>query len=201
MLPVTVVVEGTTDASILQRVIETGGCSIDVIHGQRGKGHIAANMRGYNNAARFSPWIILRDLDQDAVCAPSLIESLLPERSRWMNLRIAVRAVETWLLADPEALADYLRVRRALVPSDPESLADPKQALVNLARHSRVGAIRDDMAPAAGMTSRVGPAYASRISEFARDRWRPGIARHHSDSLRRCMDAVRRMRIAFERGR
>lgn len=184
---------------VLARALELADCTVDIVHGQRGKAHIDRYIRGYNSAARFTPWIVLRDLDSDAQCAPDLVGRLLPAPSQWMTLRIAVRAIESWLLADPEALSDYLRVRRALVPQDPESLPDPKGALVALAAKSRLAAIRADMVPAAGMTSRVGPAYSSRISEFALTRWRPGIARQRSDSLRRCIESVRSLKRAFER--
>jgi len=198
VLPVTVVVEGSTDLPVLSRVLEFVDCSIDVAHGQRGKADIDRNIRGYNSAARFSPWIILRDLDDDAPCAPVLVSRILAAPSSWMRLRIAVRAIESWLLADAETLSDYLRIRRALVPTDPEALADPKGSLVDLARRSRLSAIRADMVPSAGVTSRVGPAYPSRVAEFARTLWRPEVARQHSESLQHCIDSVRSLKRAFE---
>ena len=187
-----------TDVPVLTRVLGLVGCSIDVVHGQRGKAEIDKSIGGYNSAARFSPWVVLRDLDSDAPCAADLVLRTLPASSQWMRLRIAVRAVESWLLADAEALSDFLRVRRAIVPPDPDGLADPKGTLVNIARRSRLRAIRQDMVPEVGMTSRVGPAYSSRITEFARTRWRPEVARERSDSLRRCVESVRSLREAFE---
>jgi hypothetical protein len=195
---VTVVVEGPTDLPVLSRVLEFVDCSIDVAHGQRGKASIDRNIRGYNNAARFSPWIVMRDLDHDAACAPELAAAILPWPSQWMRLRIAVRALESWLLADAEALSNYLHIRRAHVPNNPEALDDPKRSLVDLARRSRRAAIRDDMVPAEGVTSRVGPAYPSRVAEFARTQWRPGVAREHSESLRSCIESVRLLKHAFE---
>ena len=198
MLPVTVVVEGPTDLAVLSRVLEFVDCSIDIAHGQRGKASIDRNIRGYNNAGRFSPWIILRDLDHDAACAPGLAAALLPAPSRWMRLRIAVHAMESWLMADAEGLSDYLHIRRAHVPDNPETVDDPRRSLVDLARRSRLAAIRDDMVPAEGVTSRVGPAYPSRVAEFARTYWRPEVAREHSDSLRRCIESVQLLKHAFE---
>lgn len=198
MLPVTVVVEGPTDLSVLSRVLEFVDCSIDVAHGQRGKASIDRNILGYNNAANFSPWLVLRDLDHDAACAPELAAAILPVPSQWMRLRIAVRAMESWLLADAEALSNYLHTRRAHVPNNPDALDDPKRSLVDLARRSRRAAIRDDMVPAEGATSRVGPAYPSRVAEFARTEWRPDVARDHSESLRRCIESVRLLKHAFE---
>ena len=115
-----------------------------------------------------------------------------------MRFRVAVRAIESWLLADAESLSEYLRVRRAMIPADPDRLDDPKATLVKIARQSRVTAIRLDMVPEQGMTSRVGPAYSSRVTEFARRRWRPEVARDHSDSLERCIESAHALRDAFE---
>ena len=198
MLPVTIVTEGITDVPVLARVLELAGCSIHVSHGQRGKVGIDKNLGGYNSAARFSPWVVLRDLDSDATCAAEFVSRILPVPSQWMRFRVAVRATESWLLADAETLSEYLRVRRAIIPADPDRLADPKATLVNIARQSRAAAIRLDMVPEAGMTSRVGPAYSSRVTEFARKRWRPEVARDHSESLRRCIERALALRDAFE---
>ena len=63
---VTVAVEGPSDLSILRRVLEYAGCTVHVVHGRGGKNQINANLTGYNNAARFAPWVVLRDLDHDA---------------------------------------------------------------------------------------------------------------------------------------
>ena len=101
-------------------------------------------------------------------------------------------------MADAESLSVYLRVPRAIVPADPDRLENPKRALVDIARRSRLAAIRQDMVPGPGMTSRVGPAYSSRVSEFARLHWRAEVASGQSDSLRRCIGAVRSLRLAFE---
>jgi hypothetical protein len=47
------------------------------------------------------------------------------------------------------------------------------------------------MVPDAATSSRVGPAYTSRVAEFAVDYWRPDVALENSDSLRRCIERVR----------
>lgn len=176
VVPVTVAIEGMSDASVIRRVLELGGCKVHVVHGRTGKRHIDPNIGGYNNAARWAPWLVVRDQDMDARCAGELASRILPKPADWMRFRIAVRAIEAWLLADAEMIAEFLQVRRALVPTTPEALDDPKGALVNLARQSRSRAIRADMVPAQGTTGRVGSGYASRVSEFADTTWRPEVA-------------------------
>lgn len=190
---VTLAVEGVTDAAVLRKLLDAEGFEVYAVYGLRGKTNLDASLVGFNNAARFSPWLVVRDLDHDGVCAPALSEALLPTPGRWMRLRIAVREAEAWLLADPESLARYLRIRRALVPSDPEGLADPKQTLVNLARRSRRPAIVADMVPRQGLSADVGPAYTARVSEFALRHWRPEVAAKSSPSLNRCIERVREL--------
>jgi hypothetical protein len=190
---VTLAVEGITDAAVLRKVLGAEGFDIHAVYGLRGKTNLDARLVGFNKAAQFSPWLVVRDLDHDHECGAGLARSLLPAPRRWMRFRIAVRETEAWLLADPDSLAAYFRVRRGLVPANPEGLADPKQALVNLARRSRRQLIVTDMVPRQGLSADVGPAYTARVSEFALQHWRPNVAAQSSPSLRRCIERVREL--------
>ena len=94
-------------------------------------------------------------------------------------------------------IAAFLGVRAALIPRNPDAEDDPKAALVNLARRSRWRMVREDMVPREGSGGRVGPVYAGRLIEFvaAGERsWRPDVAARRSDSLRRCVEALRTLR-------
>jgi hypothetical protein len=107
-----------------------------------------------------------------------------------------VREVEAWLLADREQIAKFLSVSKASVPDDPESETDPKQTMVNLASRSRRREIREDIIPRPGSGRAIGPAYTSRLIEFAssaKTQWRPEAAAEHSSSLRRCLACLRRL--------
>lgn len=99
-------------------------------------------------------------------------------------------------MADADALASYLSIVKTRVPTDPEAEADPKRTLVNLARRSRRTAIVQDMVPREGSGRSEGPAYASRIKEFAENHWRPDAAAERSDSLRRAITCLRRLAAA-----
>jgi hypothetical protein len=167
------VVEGPADEAIARRLAEEAGFTLSDVYVKRGKNALDSKLRAYSAAALFSPWLVLRDLDHDADCAPSLVASLLPDRPPALLLRIPVRAAEAWLLADREAIADYLSAPLGAVPERPEDLDRPKRGLVHLAQRSRRRAIRDDMAPASGTSAQVGPGYTSRLIEFASQHWQP----------------------------
>lgn len=183
-------VEGIIDEALVARLISHVGGEQGAVYGKAGKSRLLERLRGFNEAARRFPWLVLVDLDADFECAPDALPVWLPAPSPWMCFRIAVREAEAWLLADRQSLAAYLGVSRAVVPRDPEALADAKQALINVASHSRRRAIRDDIVPRAGSGRQVGPGYAGRVIDFVQSRWQPDIAADAAPSLRRCLDAV-----------
>ena len=178
-------VEGPTDEVVLRRVIEHYGATLGAVYGKNGKPTLLKQLPGYNHAAQFHPWIVLVDLDQDADCAPPIRAHWLPNPAPNMLFRIAVREVESWLLADRETLASFLGVPLGRVPVQVEALDDPKAALVNIARTSRRRDIRADMVPRDGSGRVVGPAYTSRLIEYSQGAWRPHVAVRYSDSLAR----------------
>lgn len=191
---VTLAVEGDSDRAAAVRILETLGFEAGPVHGLRGKPWLMQHLPGYNNAARFAPWLVLVDLNGDAHCAPEFTTRVLSSPAPHMHLRVAVRAVEAWLLADVERLARFLGVSESRCPPDPDALDNPKRTLVDLARHAR-RAIREDMVPAPGTSIAVGPGYTGRIIEFAAAHWRPVVAARHSDSLARCLRALREWRL------
>jgi hypothetical protein len=189
-------VEGVTDEVVLRSLIQAAGLSVGTVYGKQGKDHLKKNLAAYNQAARYTPWCVLLDLDQDADCAPLLCSALLPEPGGWMCLRIVVRSIEAWLMADREQLAAFLSIPVSRIPTDVEAVERPKETLINLAARSRRRAIKEDMVPREGSGRSVGPGYTAQIIEFVTDQergWRPLVAAAHADSLRRCMDCLRRL--------
>lgn len=134
--PVTLVVEGITDVPIVERILTDAGMNAGPVYVANGKTNLDRRLKSYNSAARFSHWLVLRDLNSDEGCAPNLVSRLLPDPSPGMRLQIAVRAVEAWILADAANLPRFLAIPGTLLPPDPEGLAKPKAALVELARRS-----------------------------------------------------------------
>lgn len=186
---VTIAAEGTVDIAAAIRLCEHVGHTAGRTFPQRGKGNLDRQLPGYVNAARFEPWLVLRDLDDDA-CAPALTRRLMPVSSRYMMLRIAVRAIESWFLSDAVSFAQYFEIPEERIPPHPDTLADPKRTVLTLVERSSPRAIRAAMLPGSGMTRSVGPAYSAKLIEFARSVWRIDAAASVSPSLNRCVAAL-----------
>ncbi len=194
---ITGAVEGDVDEAVVRCLIEHIQARTRAVYGRNGKGHLHRRLSGYNQAARFSPWIVLVDLDHDSECAPPFRDSWLPDPSQYMCFRVAVRAVKAWLMADRERLARFLSVDLARIPQNVESVSHPKLTMVEIAQHSRRREIREDMVPRAGSGRVVGPAYTARLIEFvmvAKFGWRPEVAAECSESLKRCLRCLRRLK-------
>ncbi len=184
-LTVAAAVEGPVDEVVLRRVLEEAGLSLYPVYITHGKPMLLQRLSGFNHAAYAAPWVVLVDLDRDADCAPSVLNQWLPHPAPSMCFRIVVRAVEAWLLADREASASYLSVPLARIPLNPESLDNPKLALVAIARRSARGNIREGLVPRPESGRQVGPTYTSHMITYAQSVWRPEVAEQAADSLRR----------------
>lgn len=192
-IPLTAAVEGDADEAVVRRIAREVNRDVHVVHVSRGKGSLDARLGGYNNAARFAPWVVVRDLNADARCAPELVRRLLPVPAQYMMFRITVRKIEAWLLSDRVTMSRFLGVSVSRIPDQPEALDDPKATLVSIAQHSRYSTVAEDIVPVPGMSVSVGRGYTARIIEFATRYWRPLVAADVSDSLARCMRAISRI--------
>lgn len=186
------VVEGTADQAVAQALARETGFVLRGVYVKKGKDRIDLKLAAYAQAARYGLWLVIRDLDHDAECAPMLLDSLCPSRPPGLQVRIAVREVEAWLLADREAIASYFGVSAGVLPVRPDELDRPKIALVNVARRARRKEIRRDLVPNDGSSAVVGPAYTARVAEFVTSHWRPRVAARESPSLARAIEALDR---------
>jgi hypothetical protein len=190
MAYLTIAGEGTLDIVAARKIAAVCGHVVIAEYPKGGKSRLDPQIPGYARAAVYSPWFVLRDLDHDAPCPGALAIELVTHRPDGLILRVAVRSLKSWLLADNTAIARYLGVRAAEISSDPESLEYPKQSLVNIARRSRWRRIRDALVPEAGLSTSEGPGYNIEMSIFARDQWDPERAAKNSLSLERCISAL-----------
>lgn len=160
------------------------------VHVNHGIARIKSNIKKWNEAARNVPVIILVDSD-DSVCAGQMKADWLPNgESRKLIFRIAVREVESWLLADHVELPAFLGISASLLPRNPDRVVDPKKQLLQLAKRSRRRMIREGIVPRVGSGATVGPAYNDILAEYADAKWSIMAARKASPSLNRACAAL-----------
>jgi hypothetical protein len=199
IMGVSVGVEGQSDQGVASAIIKSCGLSVAGYFGNHGKHSLLKKLPGYNAAAMHSPWIVLVDLDKDGPCPGAKCNEWLPNPSPLMCFRIAVREMESWLLADREEIARFLGVPESRIPAQPETLDDPKATLISLASRSRKRDIREGLVPRPGSGRSVGSTYASDISSFARTQWRPSVAAEAAPSLARCISRVQQLATTINR--
>ena len=193
-IPVHLAIEDQLSEAVLRRLLDVAGrgYSVGTVYGRTGFGYLRNTIHGWNAAARGIPFIVLTDLDTHA-CPMALIRNWLPHRqSPNLLLRVAVREVEAWLLADAASLATYLAVPLRRIPADPEQLSDPKAVLVEIAAASGSRTIRQRIVPKRGSTAKQGPDYNACLVEFVREVWDVAAAVQSSPSLARTVARLAR---------
>jgi hypothetical protein len=163
--------------------------------GRGGVGYVRSKLRSLNQAATGMRIVAIADRDSVRKCPIEMISSWLGGADRHPNLvvRMAEMEAESWIMADRESIASFLDIPLNRVPQFPDSLIDPKQELINIARLSRTKSVREQMCPAPGSKSVVGPAYNSVVEHFIRSAWRPTRALGNSPSLRRAELRIREL--------
>lgn len=130
--------------------------------------------------------LILTDLDNVIS-----VDNLLNE---WQNGRIfpkkfillvAVKEIESWILADSESFSNWSGIPKSKIPQNPDEQYDIKQILLTLVSRHAFSRLKSDLLPDKGArTSKVGIAYNSRLVEFVDNHWNFDLALANSSSLR-----------------
>ena len=161
-----------------------------------GRGNVKKSLAAYANLASSMPVIIGVDLDHDP-CPPQLLSDWDVAGFNNANLivRVAVREVEAWVLADKKRFANFVGGTSDHIPSSPDEIEDPKRLLLEFARATASDDLKRDLIPINfGQYPRIGPAYNLRMCKFVRDRWRPHVAGGRSASLARAIRALESLR-------
>lgn len=164
-----------------------------------GKGYLKKNIHVFNKSSLSIPTIVITDLDT-APCPPALIASWLPgSLNENFLFRIAVTEVESWLIAHREAFSAYIGIPKNKININPESIKDPKEFVVNLARKSKSKDIKYDLLPRPKSGASVGPNYNGCLAAFIVHHWDPLVAREHSASLLKAMRAITNLHARISR--
>ena len=197
-----VAVEGVTDQPFAERIVAATGLHVDRVIVFEGHGNLDPHVNRWCERSNRRPMLVLRDLDPTlgADCSPGLVDRLAGPgpRSTTTLVRIAERELESWLLADREAVALYFHVRAASVPTIPDAEPDPKRALIDLCRSSAARSIRSGMVPKPDSGRAVGPEFTGLVIGFGSTVWNVERARTVSPSLDRAMTALERLAATGE---
>lgn len=168
--------------------------------GKNGFGYLKSKINAFNQAAKGMPFFVLTDQDSTEDCPPSKI-------SKWMNqpcnpnliFRVAVMEIESWVMADRTAFAEFLSIPLNKLPQKTDSIKDPKQFLLSLAKKSRYGKLKADLVPQPGSTAKVGPDYNNRLIQFVQKEWNTHQASQNSESLAKTLKRLREFNPVYKK--
>ena len=152
---------------------------------RNGSGYLRSKMDSWYEIAKRKPVFLLTDLDR-TVCPAELRAAWIGNRKPSENLvmRVAVREIEAWLLADHQALKTIVGSRGSL-PMDPDALPDPKQYFLRLIAKQARRDIREELVADTGAIASQGIGYNARLSHLVATIWSPERAALRSRSLQR----------------
>lgn len=161
-----------------------------------GFGYLRSKMNSWCQLAEHQVMVVLTDLD----LAPCLVEF----RGQWLanrpvppNLvfRVAVREVESWVLADHEAMRSLIGPR-GTIPPQPDELSDPKLALLRLAK-TAPRPVKEDLLKIVDGNLAQGLGYNARLADWVNRTWDPQRAAERSPSLARTRHRLREVVRTF----
>lgn len=192
-IKVSLIAEGPLDEQVLRQLLIQSAPHLlpGVCHGKKGRIWLNTNLINFNKAAHSWPFVSLGDLEHDE-CPPTLLSLWYPNGKHGnIQSRIAVRMVESWLLADREAIAQFLGVALHHIPHSPEDEINPKLVMVNLARRSRYRIIKEDMVPPINSSGSVGKNYRGQLEKFVVEKWQAKRAQNCSPSLQHAVRSLK----------
>ncbi|MFC1822656.1 hypothetical protein ACFL9T_08110 [Thermodesulfobacteriota bacterium] len=195
-ISITLAVEDSLSEVVARKILyqsEKKYCVTNCLGG-KGFGYLKTRINAFNKAARIFPFFVLTD--QDIGCPPEKIKSWLNHKQH-SNLifRIAVMEIESWVMADRKAIAEFLSISVTNFPYRMDEIPDPKQFLLTKAKKSRLRSLKEDIIPSVGSTAGIGPNYNARLSGFIRDNWDVYKAIKCSESLDRTFKKLQEFNV------
>lgn len=186
------IVEGDLDEAVANRLIVATGHELGTCYPKKGFSYIQSKIPEFNKTAVTINYLALVDfMDTSQPCPGAVVTNWLPHRQPKMMLRVVVREIESWILADRENIARFLEADLSKVPAKPEAIEDPKQTLINLARAYASKQIREALVPRQGSTATEGPLYNAELLRFIYRHWDIAQARRNAPSLERCYQRLK----------
>jgi hypothetical protein len=160
------------------------------IFGKRGFGYIKSRITNFNAAAKNIPYLIITDLDQYD-CPPSLCKEWFTfTKNPNLIFRIAVKEIETWLIADRKNFSGFLKIPENRISKEVESISDPKEFIIKLATRSPNREMRSSIVPKLKSTAKIGPNYNDCLARFIINYWDIDLASMNSISLHKTLESL-----------
>ena len=115
-IPINLVVEDELSEAVCYKILSESHKPfyIGTTYGKHGYGYIKEKIYGFNQASKGTPYFILVDLEDE--CAPLQIENwLVVPKNNNLIFRIAVKEIESWLLADRKGFSSFLNLLQKIV--------------------------------------------------------------------------------------
>lgn len=185
-------VEDELSKSVARKLVAEAGFEVDRSDFlvERGAGNLRKHLPSYLAAGARRPVLVLTDLD-DSECAPSLVAEWMEGKVRAENfvLRVAVREIEAWLLADRTGMHRFLGIPLRRVSGEPDEFEDPKMQLLLLAKGASAE-VRRGLVRSEGDRVFRGLLYNKKLCEFALSGWSSTRAAANSASLNKAVTAL-----------
>lgn len=155
-----------------------------------GNGYLKSKCHNFNQMALRQHVLLITDLD-NAICPVTLIANWFGHTQLNPNLifRVAVKEIESWLLADHEGMQNLLVNGGNALTNTPDHLNYPKEYLLHRAKKAP-REIKNDIVRVKGQVTRQGLGYNARLCQFVRETWSPARAQQTSESLSRAIQRL-----------
>lgn len=181
---------------MVRSVNKNAGRNFEIVNFRRwNKYTIKDRMADINKEAKSFPYFIVTDQDTVDRCPPNAIKELHEPPNPNLLYRFATMEIESWILADREAIAKFLSVPVSKIPDTTDSIGEPKEFIVKLVRRYSPGKIQKKFIPLDRSKRKVGRGYNPEIERFVNDHWNPNIAANHSPSLQRALARLEKFAI------
>lgn len=193
---VTLGVEDILSESVARSLVREYAPEAQIVNviGLQGNQALRRRIGDFVDIARYiGPSLVITDLDRADACPVDLVRDWtngLPAVPDFL-MRVAVLEIEAWIIADRQAIAEWLGISVDVVPRNPEEALDPKRELIELARRSRKRDLREALIR--GLPDglfRPGPGYNSYLERFVSQNWEPERARLITPSLDRTISRI-----------
>ena len=197
MTPIAIATEDQLSEAIALRLLADIPTPHFIQHslGKKGNGYLSSKMESWHQMAQHQVMLVLTDLDRANCLVEFRNQWLIADPPQNLLLRIAVREVESWVLADHVAMRALIGAKGVL-PAAPDEFADPKQSLLKLAK-SAPKQIRQDLLKTIDGNFAPGLGYNARLTAWVHSEWNPQRASERSPSLARARLRISEVVSAF----